>query len=204
MKRSELVRELERVPEFPRPDPRSEQVVTPAEAAADLLEEAKGRGDLLGRSLVDLGTGTGRLAIGAALLGAARVIGIEQDRSALDIARAAGCRLGVEVEWIAGAVGEVDIEVDTVVMNPPFGAQSRGADRPFWTAALGRPGRAVYAFASVESRTFIEAVAVERAARIEARRPVPWRLPRTFAHHRRPSVELAVDLWVLRTEAERT
>jgi putative methylase len=84
-------------------------------------------------------------------------------------------------------------------MNPPFGAQRRHADRPFWTSAFATARSAIYAFALADSRTFIEARAVERASRIEATRPVPWDLPAVFPHHRKRRVALPVDLWVLRT-----
>ncbi len=200
-RRSELIRALAGIPDFPTPDPRLEQVVTPPEAAADLLLEAVARGDLVGRSVVDLGTGTGRLAIGASLLGASPVVGIDVAGTALEVARRSAALLGAEVEFRSGQVGAGEIPEGTVVMNPPFGAQRRGADRPFWRIAL-RPGaRAVYAFALSDSRTFIEGRAVERLARIETIRRVPWSLPATFAHHRRRAVELSVDLWVVGTGA---
>jgi putative methylase len=196
MRRSELVRALEAIPPFSDPDPAREQVATPAERAADLLLEALARGDLAGRSVADLGSGTGRLAAGAALLGARTVDGYEVDPKAVDSARVA---VPSGVEWHVSDVADVVTEAETVVMNPPFGAQRRGADRPFWDLALARR-RAIYAFALADSRTFIEAVAVERDARVEAHRPVPWTLGPTFRHHRKRAVTLPVDLWVIRTE----
>jgi putative methylase len=198
----DLIRQLDRVPGFVEAEPALEQVVTPSRAAAELLFEAVGRSDLVGRPVVDLGSGTGRLAIGAALLGAAPVLGIEVSESAVEVARAAARALSVEVEFRVAEVGATPALGGTIVMNPPFGAQKRGADRPFWECALGRPGRAVYAFALADSRTFIEGRAVARGARIEATRPVRWELAATFAHHRRASVALPVDLWVLRTREE--
>jgi putative methylase len=199
LRRIELIRRLDRVPGFPDPDPSLEQVATPPSAAAELLFEALGRGDLTGRPVTDLGAGTGRLAVGAALLGAAPVRGIEASEEAVAIARASARALGVEVEFEVGRVSAGSAPEGTVVMNPPFGAQRRGADRPFWDAALAAPAHAVYAFALSDSRTFIEGRAVARGARVEATRPVDWSLPTTFAHHRRASVRLEVDLWVLRT-----
>jgi putative methylase len=196
MRRSELVRALEAIPPFPTPNPALEQVATPAERAADLLLEALARGDLAGRSVADLGSGTGRLAFGARLLGAKRVDAFEVDDRAVTVARGLGAAL---VAWHVADVAEVTTDAETVVMNPPFGAQKRGADRPFWDVAFARP-RAVYAFALADSRTFIEAIAVERGARVEAHRPVPWTLGPTFRHHRKRSVALPVDLWVIRTE----
>jgi putative methylase len=199
VRRSELVRALERVPAPARPRPELEQVVTPAERAADLLEAALADGGLAGQSVVDLGSGTGRLAIGAALLGARPVVGVEADPRLVETARAAASAAGLSVEFRAMDVREYSGEVDVVVMNPPFGAQRRGADRPFWDVAFAAARRAVYAFALSESRTFIARQAVARSAHVVATRPVRWELPRTFAHHARRRVVLEVDLWTIHT-----
>jgi putative methylase len=198
VRRSELIRRLAAVPGFPSPDPRLEQVVTPPEAAAELLSEALARGDLEGRSVADLGCGTGRLALGAAVLGARRVEGWDVDPHPLDLARATARKWGVAVEFVAREVAPPPPKVDTIVMNPPFGAQTARADRPFWELALGGPSKAVYGFASADSRTFIERRAVAHAAHLDERRPIDWTMPHTFRHHRKRSVRLSVDLWVLR------
>ena len=49
--------------------------------------------------------------------------------------------------------------------------------RPFWEAAFRSAGRAVYAFASADSRSFIERLAVERAVRRFAHPPVVAAFP---------------------------
>jgi len=203
VRRAELVRLLERVPPFAVPDPRLEQVVTPSEAAATLLERAVARDGLAGRSVLDLGCGTGRLAIGAAALGAAPVRGVDVDPAAVTAARTAARAAGVVAEFEAADVGACTGPAEVVVMNPPFGAQRRHADRPFWERAFALAERSVYAFALADSRSFIEQRAVARGAAILEVEPVPWALPRTFAHHARRSVPLAVDLWALRTGTHR-
>ncbi|HTT35314.1 MAG TPA: METTL5 family protein [Thermoplasmata archaeon] len=196
MRRSELVRALARVPSFPHPDPSREQLATPPELAADLLWDALQAGDIAGRSVLDLGCGTGRLAIGAAILGADPVTGVDADAEAIELGRRAAREAGVGVAWEVRPVGAGEGPVDTVVMNPPFGAQRAHADRPFWEEALRR-GRRVHAFALAASRTFIAREAVARRGRIDATRPVDWRLPATFPHHRRRAVTLAVDRWIV-------
>ena len=203
MRRSDLVRRLERVRPPAAPRPELEQVVTPPEAAAELLFTALGAGDLEGRSVLDLGSGTGRLAIGAALLGASPVVGVETDGASVEPARRAAAAQGVEVEFVAGDVSAWTRPADVVVMNPPFGAQRAHADRPFWDAAFRLARRSVYAFALAESRTFIARRAVAAEAHVFATRPVGWELPRTFPHHTRRRVALAVDLWAVRTERSR-
>jgi putative methylase len=197
MRRSELVRFLSQIPAPAHPSAAREQVMTPPELAADLLLAAVARDDLEARAVLDLGAGTGILAMGAARLGAASVVGVEMDREALDAARRTGDALAVRVEWVEGDVSTYSVPADTVVMNPPFGAQTRHADRPFWDAAFTLARRRIYAFALADSRSFIEKRAVARGARIEETRPVRWPLPRLFRHHRKARVELPVDLWVL-------
>jgi putative methylase len=202
VRRTELVRLLERVPTFADPRAELEQVATPAEAAATLLGAAERWDGLSGRSVLDLGCGTGRLAIGAALLGAAPVLGVDADPAAIAAARQAARVAGVEVTFEAGEVASDRASADLVVMNPPFGAQRRHADRPFWDAALALARRSVYAFSLAASRTFIARRAVARGARVVEVVPVPWVLGRSFPHHRRRRVDLAVDLWAIRTAGE--
>jgi putative methylase len=176
--------------------------VTPAELAAEMLGEADRRGDLAGKSVLDLGAGSGVLAIGAALLGAS-VRAVEVDPEAVEVARANAESVGAAVTFETRAVDASGPAVDTVVMNPPFGAQRRHADAPFWEAAFALAHGAIYAFALAASRTFIERRAVVSGARIEVTRPVRWELARTFPHHRKRLAEIPVDLWVLRRGTDR-
>lgn len=197
MRRIELLRALAGLEGLADPDPAQEQVITPPEAAVELLAEALARGDLSGRSVADLGSGTGILALGAALCGAAPVFGVEADARAAQIGRRNARRLRTPFDPQVADVAEFGIPVDTVVMNPPFGAQHRGADRPFWQAADRVARGSIYAFALVDSRTFIARWAVRTLRPITATRPIRWILPATFPHHVRRRVELSVDLWVL-------
>jgi len=200
MRRSELVRAIERVPLPAHPRADLEQVATPAEAAADLLLAAVRLNGVEGRSVLDLGSGTGRLAIGAALLGASSVVGIESDPALVAVARAAADSAGVPVEFWPSDVGTWQHPAELVVMNPPFGAQRLHADRVFWDRALLLAEQAVHAFALADSRTFIARRVVARGAQVLETLPVAWELPRTFPHHTRRRVALAVDRWAIRTQ----
>ncbi len=202
MKREELVRRIQAVPLPPRPSAPLEQVATPAEAAADLLAALDRQVGLAGRSVLDLGCGTGRLAVGAALLGADPVIGVEVDATLVPIARAAARAAKARVQFHVSSVTDWDRPADVVVMNPPFGAQTRHADRPFWDRAFSLARRSVGAFASSASRTFIARLALDRGAHVVEVEPVRWDLPRTFPHHRAATVRLAVDRWVIETGTE--
>jgi putative methylase len=203
VRRSELVRRIERIPPPVSPKREWEQVATPAEAAADLLLAAVRLGGIAGRSVVDLGSGTGRLAVGAALLGANPVVGVEIDPTLVDAATTAAAAADAGVTFVTADVREWKGAADMVLMNPPFGAQRRHADRPFWDAAFDTARQSVHAFALADSRIFIARRAVERNAQILENEPVRWELARIFPHHTRARVRLPVDRWAITTERSR-
>ncbi len=127
---------LEDVEGFTDPSVELEQYTTSAELASRVLHLASQHGDL--RRVVDLGCGTGVLSVGAGLLGA-RVVGFDRDRGALATARDNAMEHGLDerVGFVRADVGGPPIctSFDAAVMNPPFGAQDRGADRAFLRAA---------------------------------------------------------------------
>jgi len=103
MKLKELVASLQPVCAFDAPDISLEQFFTGADLAAQVLYTLEGRfGALCGRHVADLGTGTGVLAIGAALLGAAHVCAFDIDAAALASAAASAEVVGVEdaISWV--------------------------------------------------------------------------------------------------------
>jgi putative methylase len=120
MRRRELEMTLQSLEGFTAPRPELEQYSTPAVIAADLLFEALARGDVEGKNVLDLGCGTGVLGIGASLLGAKRVLGVDRDPQAIEQARANALRVGASVEFQEIDVDEMTERMDTVIMNPPF------------------------------------------------------------------------------------
>ncbi|MFQ6055007.1 MAG: METTL5 family protein [Methanosarcinales archaeon] len=128
MKKKKLEILLERVKGFKNPNPFKEQYMTPAPIAAELLHFAYMRGDLDG-TVYDLGCGTGILAIGAKLLGAKKVYGFDYDMDALKVAKSNARELNVDIEFINCNVRDIKGFANTVVMNPPFGAQVKSFAR---------------------------------------------------------------------------
>jgi putative methylase len=192
---------LEGLEGFGSPDPRTEQYVTPAPLAARLLHHAHLLGDIGDKAVCDLGCGTGILACGAFLLGAGSVVGVEMDPDALAVARRNAARLGAEVTLVQGDVRDRRLieglgPFDTVVMNPPFGAQDPHADRPFVDAALSL-APVVYGIFNTGSIPFLEAYTAGRA---ETEFAIGGVLPlrRTFPFHRREVVEIEVEILRMR------
>ncbi|MFB6135638.1 MAG: METTL5 family protein [Halobacteriaceae archaeon] len=185
MNRRQLERRLADVRGFEDPVAALEQYPTPADVAAHLVHLAAVQGDLR-ETVVDLGTGTGVLAVGAALAGAPRVVGVERDPGALAVARRNGRRLAAGVEWVRGDATRPPLCASdaTVVMNPPFGAQ-RGrehADRAFLAAAADL-ARVSYSIHNAGSREFVEAFAADEGGEVTHAFAVEFDVDRQFDFH---------------------
>ncbi len=201
MKLRELEMLLERVGTFSSPSPFLEQYQTPAPVAARLLYHAYMNRDVSGKTICDLGCGTGILSVGACLLGAASVTGVDLDPAATGEAKRNATLLGVEPVFLSGDVGDPGMAdllgpSDTVVMNPPFGAQRRHADRPFIDLSL-RIADSVYAVFNAGSLRFVREY-IRGRARVEEVVSGTFPLKRTFCFHRREVSEIRVEIVHLR------
>jgi putative methylase len=203
MKLKQLEMALQRLSGFEKPRPSLEQYQTPAPLAARLLYHAFMKGDIEGKTVCDLGSGTGVLAIGASLLGAASVKGIEIDMQAIEVAHRNTALSGADVEYIIADVRVAALPdqigaCDTVIMNPPFGAQKVHADRPFidWALAMAP---VMYGIFNAGSMQFIEAYTKGRA---EVSERIAGALPikRTFSFHTKDVQEIEVEILRLITK----
>lgn len=207
--RQAVERRLEGVADFDDPSADLEQYLTSPELAASLLHVAALQGDLTGETVVDLGTGTGVLAVGAALFSPERVVGIDLDPDALAIAREnERCVAGEPIEtgreptpidWLRGDVRRHPLDIPqqaTVLANPPFGAQrgARHADRPFLEAASDLGG-ASYTIHNEGSRAFVEEFAGERGGTVTEAFRAALPVDRRFSFHDDARRELAVEVF---------
>lgn len=118
----------------PQHDAQLEQYATEGDLAARWLGEIHTFGDLEGRPVVDVGAGNGILGLGAMLLGASSLLMVEADQEVLAVAGSNAELLGLEATLLCRTLsaeeGLPTIEGSTVVANPPWGFQAKGADRP--------------------------------------------------------------------------
>ncbi len=184
MRKADLERALEAVPKRPDPSPDLEQYRTPAGIAADLLWAAHAEGAIADKRVLDLGSGTGTFAIGAALLGARLATGVELDPESLRLAHAAADSAFVaQRTWfVAANLANWHAEAgafDTVVMNPPFGAQAgnRHGDRLFLERAVEavKPAGTVWFLALERTERFLASWARDAGGRLE--RVAAWDYP---------------------------
>jgi len=193
MKKKELEILLETVEDILEPDADREQYSTPATVASELLHFAFMNRAIEDRVVYDLGCGNGILGIGAKLLGAKEVVGIDSDRKVIEVANANSKRLGVEIEFRRCDVREVKGKGDTVVMNPPFGAQRKNihADRLFLEKAF-EIAPVVYSIHNAGSESFLRSF-IPHATIL--RFPVAFPLKRRFWFHKKEEKFIGVDIY---------
>jgi len=215
---------LSRIAPHTSPQASLEQYTTSETAAATLLYiAAYANDDVPGKTVLDLGCGTGRLGLGAAFLGAKNVVGVDIDRAAIAYASGASRRANLEnrVQWIVGDIVAIRGKFDTVLQNPPFGVQTRTADRKFLEKAL-EVGCRVYSFHNhphhdeqlasrlggsnidllqVPPSPFIERFVAAHNGSVKAVYAMLVTIPRMFTFHTKKNYAFVVDLYVLESNS---
>jgi len=211
---------LSQVKPHPSPKVNLEQYTIPPNVAATMLYiAAYTNNDIQGRAVLDLGCGTGRLALGAAFLEAKQVVGVDIDKAAVTVALENSMRIGLEekVHWVVADINAIHGSFDTVLQNPPFGIQRPKADRKFLEKAL-KLGTVVYSLhksANVD-KSFIKKMKNSKAnvtparpspflrrfiekhgGRIRAVYALPMTIPHMFSFHAKREHRFIVDLYVI-------
>lgn len=207
MKKRKLEMTLSSLSDIDDPRRDLEQYPTPVDLVSDILFEAAGSGDISGKRVAELGCGNGPFSIGAYLLGAEEVIGYDIDPRCV---RKAGenyerisenpnaRELNGRVSFEIADISDDDFipeRVDTVFMNPPFGSQKRGADRPFIEKALSMSG-IVYSIHNAVTMNFLRKVVKACGGAILSEKVYSMSLDHRYPHHTKERVD--IDVIVLR------
>jgi putative methylase len=220
IRKIDLERFLSQIEPHPSPKVNLEQyTVSEAVAARMLYLAAYTNGDIIGKTVLDLGCGTGRLALAASYLGAELVVGVDIDKAAVKTAveSAEKAEIKSNVQWVIGDVNAVTGNFDTVLQNPPFGVQKRAADRKFLVKAL-EVGNVVYSLHNhprtdkqlikrlkanpegllrVVPSPFIERFVERHQGVVKAVYAMLMTIPRMFDFHTKMKHDFVVDLYVI-------
>jgi putative methylase len=199
VRKRDLERALSQIEAHPLPNAYLEQYTTPSDVAAETLcLAAYVYDDVIGKTVVDLGCGTGRLAIGAALLGAKEVFGFDVDGVAVRVAQENAEVMGVKekTHWVIADVDAVKGAFGTVLQNPPFGVQRRRADRRFLSKSL-ELSSTIYSFhkGGEGNREFIKRFIERHGGRVTNIFPLKMEIPRMFKFHTKKKRCIQVDLY---------
>jgi len=193
---------LQQIPPHKSPKIHLEQYTTHSNIASDILWNAYSLCDIENMKVVDLGCGTGIFAIGAALLGAREVIGVDIDPDAIEVAKQQASKIGVNeiTEFISGDVQDFVGSADTVIQNPPFGAQKakrKEADRIFMKKAI-ETAPVLYSFHIKETQEFVENFFSSLNGEITHKFYYSFPIPRVYHFHEKEKIN--IDVVVLRVE----
>ena len=173
---------IQNSPDFKNPKPELEQYTTPVDITLEIINKANSLGHLSG-NVADFGCGTGRLAIGAAVLGA-KVTGYEIDEDALILAIDYSKKNDLNIKWVNMAIENISESYDTVLMNPPFGSQRPGADAIFLEKAL-KVSSNIWTIHMAETKEFIQRLVEVNAGEIISAYEFDFLLNKTMPFHTR-------------------
>ena len=211
---------LSKIAPQPAPQAHLEQyTISPSIASNILYIAAYANSDINGKTVLDLGCGTGRLSIGASYLGAKTVLGIDIDRLAIKTAVKNSLQADQteKVQWVIGEINSIVGRFDTVLQNPPFGVQTREADRAFLAKAL-EVGDSVYSlhnhpatnshlikqlktskgFLEVSPSPFLEKFVSQHNGIVKCVYAMLMTIPKMFDFHTKLKHDFVVDLYIIK------
>jgi putative methylase len=202
VKRKDLEIFLTGLEGIPEPKLHLEQYPTPARVAANMLWNAGvDHDDIYEKNVLDLGCGTGTLAIGAAYLGARKAIGIDIDFETIQIAKKNSEELDLneKCDWVCINVEDCKMkDIDTVIMNPPFGMrkESVSRDRNFIEIALTLTDT-IYTIIPYADKTreFFKEHFKELGAEIDLIIQMDFEIKKQFEFHKKELHKTFVDLY---------
>jgi putative methylase len=205
----------------PQPSPQAhleQYTISESIASTMLYIAAYANNDIIGKTVLDLGCGTGRLALGVSYLGAKSVVGVDVDKLAIKTAveNSFKTSLAENVQWIIGDISVIVGRFDTVLQNPPFGVQTPEADRAFLAKAL-EVGNSVYSFHNhpqtdkqlikqlkassgflqISPSPFLERFVAQHNGVVKAVYAMLMTIPRMFDFHTKLKHDFVVDLYVI-------
>jgi putative methylase len=126
-------------------------------------------------------------------MGASKSFGIDVDPKAVKVAQDNAAAMDVDVELVAGDVAALEGRFDTVIQNPPFGAQTRHADRTFMEAAV-RLAPVVYSLHNDGTEEFVQGMVSSLGAKATAIKRYKFEIPYAFDFHRKANETISVVL----------
>ena len=202
--KSSLAITLSRLALFSKHDVQLEQYPTPSELASSILWEFHMAEDgFKDKKVLDLGSGTGILGIGALLLGAKEVIFVDKDPDALTVLHK-NLELirahiqDAEVRVVEGDVASLNpIFVDVCLTNPPFGTKLRHIDRDFLLYAL-KCSPIVLSFHKANTVDYLKEWISKEGAKCFLLGTFPFRIKATLSFHQKPSKDIDVAVLLTR------
>ena len=174
-----------------------EQYCTPPDIAAELIHMVGMDTDVCGKSVLDLGCGSGILGLGMVVCGASKLVGIDVDGEALEAARRNGSTIQNLCEDAVLEFCKHDVKTlestdfpehsrkfDIVISNPPFGTRESKIDQVFVEKGLMFSDM-VYSVHKYSTRQFWKTKVKEFGVEMDVIIPeLQFPIKKTFSFHK--------------------
>lgn len=186
---------LEKLRDYEQPRPELEQYSLTSSDAAKILWISLS--DIIGKTVLDPGCGPGRLLIGAALLGAHYVVGIDIDYNVLKITKH-----NIKIFDLGGIVDVIVCDyaypcirhVDTIIQNPPFGVQRKYMDRIFIKSSA-EISDVIYSIHKASNTKFLLKIYEQAGCKVEKIFRSTITLKMTMKHHKKRIYRVKVEIY---------
>ena len=160
------------------------------------------QGDVEGKVIADLGSGTGVLGLGALLLGAKKAFLVDIDTKAVELAmknkefleKETGKKLNTA--FAAGDVNYFDEKTEVVIMNPPFGTQNENIDTVFLLKAMSL-AKVIYSFHKASTKEYIDKLVADSGFTTTHYKEYDFPLKMSMPQHKKKIERIKVGLWRL-------
>ena len=203
---------LSKVKPFLKPKVSKEQYMTPVDIASEVLWKAYYNNDIENKVIADLGCGTGIFGIGALLLGARKIIFIDIDEDALNLAKENVSELYIsdrsnsdealeKCEFILTDISMIDNlkqKIDTCITNPPFGTKKKNEDNIFLLKAFDI-AKTTYSFHKTITNDYIVNLAKRQGKQLGEQFKFRWMLANTMKYHMKKREYIDVSAYLFRS-----
>ncbi len=197
-----LAIELSKLQQHPQHSVELEQYSTEGDLASFFVLAIDQLDLLEGKTVVDIGAGNGVLGLGCAMIGASNVVLVEGDQAVVTVANENSLKVmnkhNCSIETVQCMVGQEAapeyLEVDIVVMNPPWGFQSPRADRPLLEYGFSLQPKSMYVLHSQQAG-HLKAIAKTHGYDWEVVFESNFRLPPKYSHQSRKMGETQIKCW---------
>ncbi|OYT42782.1 MAG: RNA methyltransferase [Candidatus Aenigmarchaeota archaeon ex4484_224] len=179
---------LSKTKEIKKPKIFLEQYTISSSLAAEILNFAYLHRDLKNKIVVDLGCGTGRLAIGSFFYKTKISIGIDIDKEVIKIAKENAKKLKVKVYFLLADIQKINLKnVDTIIQNPPFGTRKKHYDLIFLKKAF-EMAKVVYSLHSYSEKSidFLENFAKRFNFKLDKAIKLKFKIKHSYKFHKKP------------------
>lgn len=189
---------------FSNPKVHLEQYHTPPHLAATILHTIQNNyNDINGKTILDLGCGSGILTFGSILLGADFCFALECDEEILEIFHEnkdefeiSNCN-GILFEIKNSSINSSPFKykIDTVIMNPPFGTRNAGIDLTFVEYAC-KVSKVVYSLHKTSTRENVvkKIQRFSNVKQVDVIAEMKYDLTQSYKFHKKSVQDVDVDL----------